>query len=316
MKIGIIGTGALGIAFTKVLEKEHDIIMWTKFSEEKKELIIHRENKKFFPGVNISDNIKLTNDLVDLSNTELIILAIPFVAVTDVLYDMKNWYKNQIICSLTKGIHDDDFKTTSEMVKDILGTEKVCAMSGPSFAIEIVNGNPIHLMLGSQDEQITKIICDLFENTNLKLEATKDVRGIEICGAIKNAIAIGAGVLHGLNASDSTKAAYLATGTKEMAYFLDMLSADKNTAYTYAGIGDLILTCTSEKSRNFTFGKMLGEGLTPTAAFEALGGKTVEGYKIIRALNEFINKSTGDSKLIHTLYDIVFNSASTKSIVY
>jgi len=316
LKIGIIGTGALGIAFAKTLCSAHDITMWTKFSEEKEELEIHRENKKFLPGVILEDNIKITNNLIDLSDSKIIIMAIPFVAVTDVAYDIKSWYKDQIICSTTKGIADDSFKTTTEILQEVLLTDKICALSGPSFAIEIINGHTIHMMLGTKNEEVANVVIKLFENTSICLEYTEDIVGIQLAGAIKNAIAVGAGMLSGLNEADSTKAAYLATGEKEMARLLERLGADKSTAYSYAGIGDLILTCTSIQSRNFTFGSLLGKGLTAEQAFEKLGGKTVEGYKIIRALYEFVEIGTEDSKLIRTLYDIVFNNINPKNIVY
>lgn len=316
MKIGIIGTGALGIAFEQILSKSHNVIMWTKFSEEKEELETYRENKKFLPNVIINNNVKITNELSDLKDTELIIIAIPFVAVADIAYDMKNWYNGQAICSTTKGIADDDFKTTTQILQEVLDTDKICALSGPSFAIEIINGHPIHLMLGTKNRDVADEVLKLFRDTNLNLEYTEDMIGIQLAGAIKNAIAIGAGMLEGLDEADSTKAAYLATGEKELAKLLEMLGGNNQTAYSYAGIGDLILTCTSEKSRNFTFGKLLGQGLTTDKAFETLGGKTVEGFNIIRALNEFVDKSTEDSKLIRTLYDIVFNNANSENIVY
>lgn len=316
MKIGIIGTGALGIAFEQILSKSHEVIMWTKFSEEKEELETYRENKKFLPNVILNNNVKITNELVDLKNTELIIVAIPFVAIPDVAYDMKNWYNGQIICSTTKGIADDNFKTTTQILQEVLNTDKICALSGPSFAIEIINGHPIHLMLGSKNEEISNVVLQLFNNSNLYLEKTQDIVGIQLAGAIKNAIAVGCGMLYGLNAADSTKAAYLATGTKELALIVEMLGGEKQTAYSYAGIGDLMLTCTSEKSRNCSFGRLLGEGITVDDAFDRLGGKTVEGYKIIRALNYFIQEQNIDSKLIRTLYDIVFNGTNPENIVY
>lgn len=315
MTIGIIGTGALGIAFANTLSSNNNILMWTKFEDEKNELTSTRENKRFLSGVKLDERVQVTTDICKLKNTDIIMIVIPFIAVRDVMEDMNKWYNGQVIISAVKGVEDNTFKTTSEIVGEYVSGGKICALSGPSFAIEIANKHPIHLMLAVQDKYTESIVKDMFKDTCIRLHETTDVVGIELCGAIKNAIAIGAGILEGLNEADSTKAAYLATGEKELACILEKFGKDPKSAYSYAGIGDLILTCTSGKSRNYTFGKLLGKGKTPEEAFESLGGKTVEGYKIIRALHHYINHDKCNSVLLNNLYDIVFNGSDVSKIV-
>lgn len=315
MKIGVIGTGALGIALGNTLSLNNNVIMWTKFEDEKLELVTHMENKKFLPGVKLNDGISVTTDISQLHETEVILIAIPFVAIRDIMELKDKWYNNQVVCSTTKGVELDTLNTTTSIIIEALNTMRVCALSGPSFASEIAQNMPIHLMLGTKDNETLDVIKNIFDKTNISLHETSDMIGIEYCGAIKNALAIGSGMLKGLKAGDSTIAAYLATGEKELSCILQKFGAEPMTAYSYAGIGDLILTCSSEKSRNYTFGKLIGQGMSVKEAFEALNGKTVEGYKIIRALNGILNKDNCNSKIISILYQIIFENADRKNII-
>lgn len=314
MKIGIIGTGALGIALANCLNS-YPIVMWTKFEEECKELLLTRENKKVFKGVKLRDAVQVTTDMTELKDTDIVIVAIPFVAVRDIMGKSDLWYNSQVVLSMVKGVEDMTFKTTSQIMSEYIDKDNVCVLSGPSFAIDIANESPIRIMFATQNDSIKQFVRSVFKDTCIHLHEAQDCVSIELCGAIKNAVAIGAGMLEGLNASDSTKAAYLATGEYELARVLEKFGVDAKAAYSYAGIGDLILTCMSETSRNYTFGKLLGEGKTVQEAFEIIGAKTVEGYKIIKALHHYINEGGCNSKLLNNLYEIVFNGKNVSSII-
>lgn len=211
MTIGIIGSGAMGIAFANTLCSKADILMWTKFEEEKERICSTRENSTFLPGITLSDNIAVTTDISLLKNTHIIVLAVPFVAIRDVMDKKNMWYNSQIVISVIKGVEDKSFKTTTQILSEYINLEHVCVVSGPSFAVEIAKCHPIHLMLASQNKDLMCDVSSLFKGTCIRLHETDDMTGVELCGAIKNAIAIGAGMLHGLNEADSTKAAYLAT---------------------------------------------------------------------------------------------------------
>lgn len=317
MKIGILGAGALAIALTKVIDNEkNDITLWTKFEMEKEDIEHSRENTKLFPGVRISEDIKVTNDINEaVVGAEVIINVLPFIAVGDIIPVLKPIYdKNQIILSTTKGIDGETFITSTKLFEEGLGATKVAALSGPSFAIEIANGDNISFMLGSKDEDTIRVIMQLIDGENIKLEPTDDIEGIQLAGGIKNAIAVGSGMLAGLNAADSTKAAYMAMGMADMANFIVCLGGKKETAYTYAGIGDLLLTCMSSTSRNFTFGSYVGQGFTVEQAFARMGGKTVEGYKVIRTLHKYAKEKNIKSHTIDTLYNIIFENGDKKQI--
>lgn len=317
MKIGILGAGALAIALTKVIDNEkHDITLWTKFELEKEDIMHSRENTKLFPGVRISDDVKVTNDLAEaVVGADVIINVLPFIAVGDIIPLLKPIYnKNQIILSTTKGIDEENFTTSTKLFEQGLGANKIAALSGPSFAIEIARGDNISFMLGSKDEETIRVITDLIDAESIRLEATDDIDGIQLAGGIKNAIAVGSGMLDGLKAADSTKAAYIAMGMADMAKLIVSLGGKKETAYTYAGIGDLLLTCMSSTSRNFTFGSYVGQGFTVEQAFARMGGKTVEGYKVIRTLHKYAKERKISLHTIDTLYNIIFENGDYKKV--
>jgi len=317
MKIAILGSGALAIALTKVIDNEkNDIILWTKFEREKEDIQHSRENTKLFPGVKISEDVKITSDISEaIIGADVIINVLPFIAVGDVIELLKPIYDtNQIILSATKGIDEEDFTTSTKLFEERLNATNIAALSGPSFAIEIANNENISFMLGCKNEKVIQVIAELFNSENIKLEVTDDIEGIQLAGGIKNAIAIGSGLLSGLKAAESTKAAYIAMGMADMAKLIVELGGKKETAYTYAGIGDLLLTCMSNTSRNFTFGCYVGQGFTVEQAFSRMDGKTVEGYKVIRTLYKYAKQKNIKLYTVNKLYNIIFENGDKKQI--
>ena len=177
-----------------------------------------------------------------------------------------------------------------------------------------VNKENISFMLGSKDKESIDILKTLFDTDTIKLETTDDIEGIQLAGGIKNAIAIGAGMLTGLKAADSTKAAYIAMGMADMAKLIECLGGKKETAYTYAGIGDLLLTCMSSTSRNYTFGAYIGQGFSVEQSSAKMNGKTVEGYKVIKNLYNYAREKNLKLYTINTLYNIIYENGDKKQI--
>lgn len=317
MKIAILGAGALAIALTKVIDcEQNEIIMWTKFEMEKEDIEHSRENTKLFPGFKVADEVKVTNDISEaVIGAKVIINVLPFIAVGDTIELLKPIYNTeQIILSTTKGIDGDSFITSTKLLEQGLGAKKIAALSGPSFAQEIASGDNISFMLGSTDEDTIQVISELLDNDTIRLEVTDDIEGIQLAGGIKNAIAVGSGMLAGLKAADSTRAAYVAIGMADMAKLIVCLGGKKETAYTYAGIGDLLLTCMSSTSRNFTFGEYIGQGFSVEQSFSRMNGKTVEGYKVIRTLYKYAKENNIKLYTINTLYNIIFENGDKKQI--
>ena len=316
MKIGILGTGAFAIALCKVLEHDNEVTMWTKFENEKEDLEVNRENTKFFPGVKIGENVLITTDLNEaVQDREVIINVLPFVALDSVIHELSQLYNSkQIILSTTKGLDDSTFKTSTEYIKEIIQDARVVALSGPSFAIDVVNQENISFMLASSDNEALEVIDNLFNMEYLTLEKTDDIKGIQIAGVIKNAIAIGSGMLDTLRASDSTKAAFIAKGITDMTKLIVSLGGKIETCYSYAGIGDLILTCMSDKSRNYTFGTLIASGNSAKESIEKMNGKTVEGYNMVKALYQYSKENNIKTTVIERLYNIIFNNLDVKKI--
>ena len=317
MKICILGAGALAIALTRVIDcEQNEVILWTKFDFEKQDIEHSRENTKLFPGYRVADSVKVTNDIEQaVVGAKVIINVLPFIAVGDTIELLKPIFnKDQVILSTTKGIDETTFITSTKLLEERLGAEKIAALSGPSFAQEIANKDNISFMLGCKDQETTELLKSLLNAENIKIEVTDDIEGIQLAGGIKNAIAIGSGILSGLKAADSTKAAYIAMGMADMAKLIVCLGGKKETAYTYAGIGDLLLTCMSSTSRNFTFGEYVGQGFSVEQAFVRMNSKTVEGYKVLRTLYKYAKENSIKLYTIDTLYNIIFQNGDKKEI--
>ena len=315
MNIGILGTGAFGIALAlTALKNKNQVTMWTKFEDEYNMLIEHRKNIKTLPDVTIPNEIKITISMKEcIENKDLIIIVIPSSTYNDVCKELTNYInKKQIICIASKGIHNGKF--LSEIVSSHLEND-ISVISGPSFAIDLTSEKPIGLSLASEKENITKKIIKAFESNNLNLVETNDIIGVQICGTIKNAFAIGSGILNGLNCLESTKASYLTKCLADTKEFLKNMNCNENTVLEYAGIGDLILTCNSIKSRNFSYGNLIGSKTSNDEIEIFKDNNLIEG---IYALKEIYNISKQKRASIHTIdliYNIVFNNEEPETLL-
>ena len=256
MKIGIFGTGAYGLALSSILNNNKcELTMWTKFAEEKELLEKERQNKDLLPGYILDDNIKITNDVKECMNDkDLLIIAIPAAFVSSLCDELAPYIKDNHIIIATKGIEQKTGLFINEIVANKLNTKNIAVISGPTFAIDIVSKMPIGLSIASKSEATINLTKEAFQNSFVKLRETNDIIGVEICGSIKNVIALSAGILEGLKANESTKALLITEALNDMEEILEAFECDRRTVLSYAGIGDLLLTCTSKKSRNFSFG--------------------------------------------------------------
>ena len=306
MRIGLFGTGAYGLALSSILTDNNcEVTMWTKFEEEKKSLEETRRADNYIPNYKIKETIKFTTNVEEcIRDKDLLIIAIPAAFVDSLCIEMKPFIKGNNILIATKGIEQGTGLFMHEIVKKHLNTRNVAVISGPTFAVDIVTKMPIGLSIASTSPETILISKGALQNNYVRLRETNDVTGVEICGSIKNVIALAAGMLEGLKANESTKAMLIAEAMHDMEAILDAFNCNKRTVLSYSGIGDLILTCTSTKSRNFSFGKLLGENTEREKIKEYLEKKTVEGYYTLESIYKLLKNKKVTIPMIDLIYEI------------
>lgn len=313
MKVCILGAGSYGLALALAFYKNNnDVTVWTKVESEKEEIINYRENKKALPGVSIPEEIKITTNLND--NYELIVIAIPINYFRSVCEEIKNSINSDtVLCIASKGIEKDTNLFPHEVLNSIIETNNIAILSGPTFAIDLAKNSPSGLVCASTSVDIYKSIKNCLESNTLKITYTNDLIGTEICGSIKNVMAILSGLLEGIKATETTKALFLTEALNETSKFIETMNGNKETSYTLAGLGDLILTCTSKKSRNYTLGTLIATE-NKNSIDNYILNNTVEGYYTLIAINQIIKKKEISVPLVELLYKILFEGLDKKEI--
>lgn len=317
MKVTILGSGAYGIALALMFNKNNcDITIWERFEDKAKDIIKHRENKQVLPGVKIPDNIKITTDLEDsIVGSELIVIAIPAGFVDEVTLKIKDIVsKEQHICIASKGIEQDTCLFVDDVVRKYIKSKKIAVISGPSFAVDIAKYVPIGLTIASKCKKTIKVVKKGLENDTLKLRETDDMIGTEICGSIKNVMAIASGMLDGMGLPESTQAMFITESLHDIKELIKALGGEGKTVLSFAGFGDLLLTCTSTKSRNFTFGKIIGEKRPKNEIDNYIANTTIEGLYTLKSIHKLIKNKKVDIPIVDLVYDIVFNNEDPEEL--
>ncbi len=306
MKVGLFGSGAYGMALSSILvHNKCEVTMWTRFEEEKEKLTKTRANENRIQNFKIDASIEITTSVEKcIKDKDLIIIAIPAAFVDSLCMAMKDYINNHHILIATKGIEQGTGLFINEILEKHLNTNNIGVISGPSFAVDLVTGMPAGLSVASKKPETIILAKEALQNEYIKLRDTNDVTGIEICGAIKNVIALSSGMLEGLKANESTKAMLIVEAIHDMEEILDAFGCNKRTVLSFAGIGDLILTCTSVKSRNFSFGKLVGEKPSREVIDEYLKNTTVEGYYTLESIYQLLKDKEVTIPIIDLIYDI------------
>lgn len=317
MKIGLFGCGAYGMALSSIMSDNNcEITMWTRFEEERKSMEENRGNDRAIPGYRISDSIKITTNLEEaIKDKDLLVVAIPAAFVDDLAKDMAPYINDNHILIATKGIEQDTGLFVNQILEKYLNTKNIAVISGPSFAIDLVSKMPAGLSLASRNEITAELAKKTLQNKYIKLRETDDIIGVEICGSIKNVLALSAGMLEGLGANESTKAMLLTEAVHDMEEILDSFNARKRTVTSFAGIGDLLLTCTSTKSRNYSFGKLLGEKRSKEEIDEYLSKTTVEGYYTLESIYKLLTDKNVSIPIIDLIYDIAVDGKDPEELL-
>jgi len=280
-KISVIGSGGWGIALTILLYKNgHDLTIWSFDKREAEELKTTRENKTKLPNILLPEDIKVTDDLKEaVDNKDVLILAVPSKAIRSVSKSLKDIIKdNQIIVNVAKGLEEDTLKTMTDIIEEELKGKnpQVAVLSGPSHAEEVGKGIPTTCVVSAHNKELTLYLQNIFMNPSFRVYTSPDMLGVEIGGALKNVIALAAGIADGLNYGDNTKAALITRGIKEISLLGVAMGGEQSTFYGLTGLGDLIVTCASMHSRNRRAGILLGQGKTLDEAIKEVN-MVVEG---------------------------------------
>ena len=302
MNILTIGAGAYGLALSTILSDKNEVTIYSSLEQEINNLKNTYKNEKLFPNIELSKKLKFINKIE--KQYDLIVLALPTNIIEQELEKIKDKIKNTPIIITAKGIYKNKFPY--EIVKKVLKTKQIYILSGPSFAIDTIKKQPLSLTLAGTKNNLKTI----FNEEYIKIEETTDIMGTEICGAIKNIYAIGSGILEGLNASESTKAAYLTKVINETRKIIKELNGNEKTILLSCGIGDTILTCTSKNSRNFKLGYMIGNN---EPINEYIRTTTVEGINSLIEIKQIIKLKK--YAIINAIYDIIYNNESKKLIL-
>lgn len=317
MKIGILGAGSWGIALSMLLkENNHEVTVWSIVEEEVNMLNQHHEHLRNLPGIKIDDTILITNDIKEaVLGSDMLIFAVPSRYVRDTAVMVKNYIKSdQILLNVGKGLEDETLFTLAEVIEDVIHTNPIAVLSGPSHAEEVARKIPTSVVAASKDESIVKIVQETFMNQFFRVYGSSDVLGVEIGGALKNVIALAAGISDGLGFGDNTKAALMTRGIAEISRLGLAMGGDVQTFNGLTGIGDLIVTCTSVHSRNRKAGILIGEGLTLQEAQEKVS-MVVEGVYAAHASTALATKFEIELPIIEQVNEVLFNDKDPREAV-
>ena len=319
-KITVFGTGSFGTALANVLaENGHSVLMWGKNENTVDEINQSHQNKRYLKDVTLNETIKATSQLEQAVNfSDIFLIALPTKAIRNVVTEIDQHIKTKkTFIHVAKGIENETFKRVSEMIEDSVSKNHkngVGVLSGPSHAEEVVIKQPTTVAASSKDERISKLIQDLFMNDYLRVYTNNDLIGVELGGALKNIIAVASGIVAGMGYGDNAKAALMTRGLAEISRLGEKLGADPMTFLGLGGIGDLIVTCTSTHSRNYTLGYKLGKGKTTEEALNEMN-MVVEGIYTTNSVYHLAKAQNVDMPITNALYKVLFEDKPVKDSV-
>lgn len=309
MKIAVIGDGGWGTANAMLLAGNgHDVTLWGAFPEYVEEMRRTRRNEKFLKGVVLPDSLKLTADRGEAINgAEIVVLAPPSKYFASVVESFKGLITDRhLVVSLTKGLCERTNKRMTELATEILGIKDVVALAGPTHAEEVSRGIPTAIVAACPDEAKAKRVQEVWSGPKFRVYTSSDPVGVEIGGAVKNVIAIAVGCSDGLGYGDNTRAALITRGLAEMKRFVLAYGGKPETLSGLAGIGDLIVTCTSVHSRNHSVGERLGKG---EKIGDILGSMQMvaEGVWNSKVVHDLAVKMDVDMPICDLVYNACYN---------
>ena len=310
-KVGVIGAGGWGTALAKVLaEKGEEVTLWCHGAPSYRDIADRRENRAYLPGIKVPASIALTQSLeIAVADAFLVICAVPSHAVREVFTQAKSKLSPDtlMLCG-TKGLEEGTLKTMGELFADIFGAanqERQAFLSGPTFAIEVARGLPAALTVAAYWQSVARLVQDVLNTPSLRVYTSTDIVGVQIGGVVKNVIAIAAGISDGLGLGQNARAALITRGLAEMTRLAVRMGADSMTLAGLPGLGDLILTCAGDLSRNRTVGLQIAGG--KSLAEIASATRTVaEGVRNTRSLYSLADRLGVEMPIVEQMYGVLY----------
>ena len=315
MNIAIIGSGSWGVALAVHLASlGHNIKIWS-FMEEERDLINNERKCKFLPGLNLSENIQCSTNFEEvIKDSKFILHVTPSKFTRNIFKQYKQYVGNKPIIICSKGFEKETLETLDEVILEEMPEAKVGVLSGPSHAEEVSIAIPTALVIASKHQNILKTIQDAFMSEKMRIYTSIDVKGVELGGALKNIIAFCAGVAAGIGLGDNSFAALITRGLKEIARLGIELGGKEETFYGLSGLGDLIVTCLSEHSRNRKAGMLIGQGKSLEETKKEVG-MVIESIDNIEVAYELGKLHNIEMPIVETVYKVLYENLNPQEAV-
>lgn len=314
-KVSVLGDGGWGTAIALVnARKGNETLLWGAFPDYAKVLDQKRVNEKFLPGIPIPKEVVITSDLDKAIHFgDLLVLAVPAQFLRNILFKLKDYdLSKKIIVSVAKGIEAKTLARPSEIIFSVLEHVNLVVLSGPSHAEEVARNIPTLVVVASRDRRAANVVQEAFRDSRFRIYVQSDITGVELGGALKNVIAIAAGVCDGLKLGSNTKAAVLTRGLLEITQLGVRMGANPNTFFGLSGLGDLITTCISEYGRNLRVGRELGQGKKIKDIIAGME-MVAEGVETTRSAYQLAQKYGVTAAIITEIYKMIFEDKDPKA---
>lgn len=317
LNIGVLAAGAWGTALAANWAQRHQVCIWAREPEVVASINKDHINHRFLPKISLPAGLKATHDLADLRNSDILVLASPVAGLRPTLQGLKALYGNQPLPPLVwvcKGFEPQTGLLPHQVVQDELGDVDAAALSGPSFAQEVACGLPTAVTLGAGNLTLAERLADVLHTPNLRLYASADIVGVEVGGAVKNVLAIATGICDGLSLGHNARAALMTRGLAEIGRLCERLGGHRETLMGLAGLGDLILTCTGDLSRNRQVGLALGQGKTLEETLKSLG-HVAEGVGTAREVARLSGKLAVEMPIARAVAAVIAGELKARDAV-
>lgn len=317
MNISVIGAGGWGTAFSRLLAlSDYDVTLWARRPQAAEEIDKTRENAAYLPGVKLPrEHLRVTASLSEAIAADTIVLAVPSFAMRAVMEQIAALApEKKVYVNLAKGLDRDSHQTMSEIIADAIDARGVFTLSGPSHAEEVGRDMPTAVVLAGRDRGLRQRLQTVFSTPRFRVYSSEDIRGVELCGTVKNTIAIATGISDGLGFGDNTHGALITRGLAEMVRFGRAFGVNEKTFFGLAGLGDLVATCTSEHSRNRFVGSRIGQG-EPVSQIMGNMKMVAEGVYATEIVHMLAIEKKVEMPITDAVYRILYEEASPRAMV-